>query len=168
MYLTPITPSNTATTVLLVITSNPIPSIAQPSNHIYNLVNPNPFRYYPRKQSHTNPYLLRNLQKTGNAFGGNESMYIQKTSNVSINSKPKTLTPFAGSTQQHAETKKKQLECKLCSKSFTRKSHLTTHSRIHSKEKPYKCTICSKTFTQKHRYNNPLTYSIMYYQSNTD
>lgn len=42
--------------------------------------------------------------------------------------------------------------CKICNRSFSRKSNLVQHERIHSKDKPYECSICHKRFTQRHRY----------------
>ncbi|XP_064826017.1 zinc finger protein 239-like [Oncorhynchus masou masou] len=43
----------------------------------------------------------------------------------------------------------KPYQCKQCGNSFTRKGHLTIHSRTHTGENPYQCKQCGKRFNQK-------------------
>ena len=40
------------------------------------------------------------------------------------------------------------LACQYCSRKFTRKDHLRTHTRCHTKEKPYICPICNRGFAR--------------------
>ncbi len=42
---------------------------------------------------------------------------------------------------------KKSFTCTQCGKSFTRKTSLDHHMRIHSEEKPYTCDQCGRSFT---------------------
>lgn len=39
-------------------------------------------------------------------------------------------------------------ECSVCNKSFTRKSNLVDHLRLHANMRPYECDICQATFVQ--------------------
>ena len=43
---------------------------------------------------------------------------------------------------------KKPLSCAKCGKSFTSKSKLETHERVHTSEKPFCCLKCDKAFSQ--------------------
>lgn len=44
--------------------------------------------------------------------------------------------------------KKLSLVCEYCSRTFTRREHLTNHIRsIHTSERPFKCDLCEATYT---------------------
>ncbi|PSN31448.1 hypothetical protein C0J52_19050 [Blattella germanica] len=48
-----------------------------------------------------------------------------------------------------SQTPNRPFQCKICSKSFTRKNDRNRHMIIHTSNRPFQCEICSKSFTQK-------------------
>jgi len=61
----------------------------------------------------------------------------------------KTFSKF-GSIKVHMriQTGEKPFHCRFCLKGFTQSGNLKTHERIHTGEKPYRCQNCGKRFIQ--------------------
>lgn len=51
--------------------------------------------------------------------------------------------------QQPAHDEKRNHECTVCNKRFSRRSNLVDHLRLHADVRPYVCSVCDKSFVQK-------------------
>ena len=57
----------------------------------------------------------------------------------------------------HNEAVHSVFTCQSCFKTFTSRSNLERHSRLHTGHRPYGCTICGKTFSRKDHLTNHAT-----------
>lgn len=58
---------------------------------------------------------------------------------------------------EHNEAVHSVFTCQSCFKTFTSRSNLERHSRLHTGHKPYVCTICGKAFSRKDHLSNHAT-----------
>ena len=58
---------------------------------------------------------------------------------------------------EHNETVHSIFTCLCCFKTFTSRSNLERHSRLHTGHRPYSCPVCGKTFSRKDHLSNHAT-----------
>ena len=58
---------------------------------------------------------------------------------------------------EHNEAAHSAVTCRYCYKTFTSRSNLERHSRLHTGHKPYVCSICGKAFSRKDHLSNHAT-----------
>ena len=56
--------------------------------------------------------------------------------------------------REHNETQHGVFTCNICYRTFTSRSNLERHSRLHTGHKPYICTKCGKAFSRKDHLTN--------------
>ena len=62
-----------------------------------------------------------------------------------MKSKNRIIPPTQSSSGKSGE---KPYKCNICENTFSQKSSLVNHRRIHTGERPYACDICEKTFSR--------------------
>lgn len=65
-------------------------------------------------------------------------------------------TELFESKKKIAEPEKRTHVCKVCDKTFVRKSNLVDHLRLHANVRLYKCEFCEKSFVQAGNYRSHL------------
>ncbi|KAM4641263.1 uncharacterized protein O3C94_015647 [Discoglossus pictus] len=88
-----------------------------------------------------------NTNSPGQHQGSEQNMNIFIIGNISEYGENSLSFYSQPLTQQR--TIQKQFACSQCGKSFSQRSHLITHERIHTDSKPFSCSECGKCFNQR-------------------
>lgn len=97
--------------------------------------------------SEANPFLFDKLKTVNNS-------QVQKVPNkkesVFCNLCGKTFSEKSNlNVHYKIHTGEKNFVCDICSKAFVTKFNLIKHYRIHTGEKPFECSVCRKAFNQE-------------------
>lgn len=81
----------------------------------------------------------------------NEQLVQHKSATALVPRLPHSNTYIIRYTQSHNFVGRRDCQCYHCGRTFTQKSYLIQHYRVHSQEKPYQCQLCGKCYSQPSR-----------------
>lgn len=77
---------------------------------------------------------------------GHSRRNTASSGNVSRKSSSMKVFRHNASSSSSSSSSSKPYQCEVCTRTFSRLSHLTAHEQIHSEEKRFKCSECGKDF----------------------